>query len=102
MNAIMPRNEVLWFAEEMEKKLRANDHKGHWSNCTPVYLYNRADNELKEVWTALLGDGSLNPCTPEEAARIIAECADVANFMMMLADNASRFLNPPPEAPSDG
>jgi len=27
------REEVKWFAEEMEKKLLINDHKGGWDSC---------------------------------------------------------------------
>jgi chromosome segregation ATPase len=27
------RKEVAWFAEQMERKLKMNDHKSHWTNC---------------------------------------------------------------------
>ena len=27
------REEVKWFAEQMENKLQENDHKGGWQDC---------------------------------------------------------------------
>ena len=33
------REQVLWFAEQMEAKLQENDHKGGWSNCDFPYLF---------------------------------------------------------------
>lgn len=33
-----PRAEVKSFAEEMEKQLRANEHKGGWNDCTARHL----------------------------------------------------------------
>jgi len=101
----MPREEVEWFAAEMEKKLTENDHKGHWSNCTYGYLLDRLPQELAELETAVYNlhqaRGKFGSVDPEVAA-LIAEAADVANFAMMIADNARRLINPPPEAPSDG
>lgn len=77
------RSEVQWFATEMEKQLKANDHKGGWKDCDPWDLLNRADEELMELRDAVFkgehGGG---------ADRIIHEAADVANFCMMIADIA--------------
>ncbi len=77
------RPAVQWFAVQMEKKLRENDHKKHWSECSVDYLYDRMDQEVVELDRALLevertGNGK------EE---VIFEAADVANFAMMIADN---------------
>jgi NTP pyrophosphatase (non-canonical NTP hydrolase) len=72
------RPEVAAFAEVMERKLRENDHKDHWRYCTGTYLFNRLRGEVNELARAKTADERL------------AEAADVANFAMMIADNAKR------------
>lgn len=74
------RAEVLWFAQAMERELQANDHKSHWSGCEVTYLLRRLRDEMGEL------DRALSNGAPSE--RIISEAADVANFAMMVADNA--------------
>ncbi|MGE7271378.1 hypothetical protein ACQKK5_07950 [Brevibacillus panacihumi] len=66
------RSEVTWFAEEMEKKLRENDHKGGWEDCDILWLYGRLLEEVDELAAA-------------EGDDIVREAADVANFAMMIA-----------------
>lgn len=74
-----PRPEVRWFAGEMEKKLRENDHKGGWRDTCILHLNYRLDLEKVELNDAVrLG----------EVEKIISEAADVANFAMMIADLA--------------
>ena len=69
------RPEVLAFAAVMESKLRANDHKTHWRECSLDYLLTRLEQEALELREAInCGDG------------VISEAADVANFAMMIAD----------------
>jgi len=69
------RPEVLDFASVMESKLRANDHKAHWRECSLDYLLTRLEQEALELREAInCGDG------------VIGEAADVANFAMMIAD----------------
>lgn len=71
------RAEVLWFAQEMERKLQENDHKGGWDTCSPKWLLNRLRQETAELELAIAtGD-------PVKTTR---EAADVANFAMMIAD----------------
>ena len=41
------RPEVQAFAVAMEEKLRANDHKGGWKGCCPLWLFQRAEDELE-------------------------------------------------------
>ena len=104
------RPEVQWFAEQMERKLRANDHKGGWQDDTELALLIRLLEETSEVlaklrtWrgarahlkkaSALLIDAAieLDEARGFGAAKpkrgYIGELADVANFAMMLADNA--------------
>lgn len=95
------RDEVLWFAGEMERKLKANDHKGDWSNCTFGYLSRRLHQETKELSRALAAFKALRegPGSDEAAAdmaeNLIREAADVANFAMMIADQARPWLRDP-------
>jgi len=62
----------------MEKKLRENDYKKHWSNCDHQYLLNRLKEEVTELEKPMWD--------------VIEEAADVANFAMMIADNERRLL----------
>ncbi|MGE3624103.1 MAG: hypothetical protein AB7H77_09590 [Bdellovibrionales bacterium] len=79
-SAFFLRPEVLAFAEEMEAKLRWHDNKGGWQNCSHADLLERLREETGELQAAV--DGK---CA---ASIIVKECADVANFAMMIADNA--------------
>ena len=79
------RPKVQWFAEQMELRLRANDWKGGWQNDTDTSLYGRTVEEVHELGAALF------PTWKQKQPEIIKEAADVANFAMMLADNAHRI-----------
>jgi hypothetical protein len=70
-------SEVQWFAEEMEKQLKANEHKGGWSDSTGRHLM----NELKKN-VIKINDGIPNQLD------FIKTCANVAKYSMMLADKA--------------
>ena len=98
MGEIELRESVKWFAEQMELVLRKNDHKGGWKNCTWEYLFDRLEEEQKELVEECYKDGYsdvfdifLN--TNTEA--MIKEAVDVANFAMMIADNLRE--NPQPK-----
>ena len=70
------RKEVRLFAEAMERRLQANDHKPGWKGEAPDALLDRVDDELLELHMAVAaGRGA-----------ILLEAADVANFLMMVAD----------------
>ena len=73
------RGQVMEFAGDMEYKLSCNDHKHHWSNYAPAFFLRKIKQEVKELENALINREDVND--------IIHECADVANFCMMLADN---------------
>ncbi len=75
------REEVADFAISMEETLVKNDHKGGWKECELRYLEDRLLQEVNEVYDAIRQGKS--------AAEIRSECVDVANFAMMIADNAS-------------
>lgn len=69
------RPEVARFALLMEAKLRANDHKQPWRHCSLNYLSTRLTQERAELRQAL-----------KKREDVGLECADVANFAMMIAD----------------
>ena len=71
------RPEVRAFAIAMEQKLRKYDHRGGWTDLRPGWLRRRVDEELDELDEAVRGGSPI---------AVIDECADVANFLMMLAD----------------
>jgi len=84
-------------AEKMEERLRANEHKGHWAECSDEYLVRRAMGELSELSAAVANfrEAADDPASDvrrvqEFARRVLHEAADVANFVMMLADNVGR------------
>jgi len=68
------RPEVLEFAQEMEKILRANDVKkgDSWKIMDISELWESLNNEVDEYWAAE---------TDEDSAK---ECVDAANILMML------------------
>lgn len=79
------RPQVLWFARQMERKLRENDHKGGWEDCSPSELVSRIGLEYTEILVAM----------QQGSRRAMAdEAADVANFAMMIADNACNHWPP--------
>lgn len=71
---------VAWFASAMQAKLDQNRHKGSWRDDDIWQLYARLMQECGELFEAFLRAG--------DAREIIEECADVANFALMIADNA--------------
>lgn len=89
------RAPVLQFAVLMERKLKANDHKGTWEHCDLPYLIRRLKQEVMELERVVF-TGDRNP---EE---IGGEAADVANFAMMLADNLSALPAGAPNNRPDG
>lgn len=62
----------------MRMKLMENGDKGLWYNETYAYLRSRIDDELKELDEAIANGKHIDART---------ECADVANFLMMINDN---------------
>ncbi|MFA5744540.1 MAG: hypothetical protein WC936_07030 [Candidatus Nanoarchaeia archaeon] len=72
------RPSVLRFAQLMEKNLRAHDDKGGWDNCNVIWLVERMQEELVELEDAMIAGA------PDD---IDDEAADVANFLMMIAEN---------------
>lgn len=61
------------------EKLRLNCRKSHWGDCSIPWLVKRLQEEVGELFEALLFDG--------DCYEIEQECADIANFAAMIADN---------------
>lgn len=68
------------FIKNMRKKLRENDCKFGWGQCKISYLLLRLNEEAGELIKEYL---SLSP----NNLAIQEECADIANFAMMIASN---------------
>lgn len=83
---IHPREQVRWFAGQMEAKLQENDHKGGWEKCQFPFLYRRLIEEVQEL-RVTYDDQS------KSLEDMIRESADVANFAMMIADKARDVLS---------
>ncbi len=79
------RPEVRWFAQEMERQLRANDHKGGWQEMSPFVLGRRLLEEYEELLSACLAAQRTPDRLPFHSS-VLEEAADVANFAMMIAD----------------
>ena len=73
------RPAVIAFANALEAKLKVNDYKGGWADCSNEYLMDRLEGEVRELNFAV---------DRQTAERIRAECVDVANYAMMVFDNA--------------
>ena len=80
---------VVAFAWDMERKLRANDHKGGWEGDDWTALHKRMLEEAEELRSVIAGKHLLGSGRPwqEKRAQVRGEAADVANFAMMLAEN---------------
>ena len=88
MGYITLRPEVQWFAEQMERKLRENDWKGGWQ----VDSYQSLCQRLKEEGSEL--EQLIPSVLKDSPSHVIGEAADVANFAMMIADNAKNLRHP--------
>lgn len=78
MTKISPRSEVLWFANRMEEKLRANDARGGWNRDATTHLMLRMYTQFADLKEAV---------EKQDHKAAISEAADIANFAMMIADN---------------
>ena len=79
---LIPREQVMEFAEQMELKLLANDHKQNWRTLTDGQILNLLRAELQELETAL---------KHETDDAVIQECADIANCAMFIADKRAKW-----------
>ncbi len=78
------------FNRVMLRKLIQNGHKGGWEGNGSGALFDRVKEECIELSDYLIAfDKDKNNCSRQ----IIRECADIANFCMMIADNYSRLVD---------
>lgn len=74
------RRSIMEIACDMEAKLRENEYKGGWVDCSCRQLFERLKEEVTELEEALFKGGTVYN------KEVIKECADVGNFVMMIAD----------------
>jgi len=79
------KKQVEWFREQMLQKLQENSHKSGWKDIPLCDLLSLLRMEVLELEEELSRE-EIN------ANALIRECADVANFAMMIADIASEQL----------
>ena len=78
MKVMNPR--VRWFAEEMRKKLRENTRKTESRDLSFRKLKGMLNVEMSELTWAIQARNIMS------ADDVIEECADIANYAMMIAD----------------
>jgi hypothetical protein len=99
----LPRDAVVRFSRIMENKLCEKDSiRDGWDDCDPVWLFERAEQEMRELKseiTVYMNHSSLSPKWLTIAERVQREAADVANFCMMISDNMESLRKTPKEQP---
>jgi len=91
------RESVRWFVRHMEEKLRENDDRGGWQDSNSSWLLLRLREEANELEEALRRHRRTDygsDTSDSSADDVISECADIANFAMMIADNTCREKKP--------
>ncbi len=78
-----PRDSVIWFAEMMEAKLKLDDNKPNWEAEDIRTMWNNLEEEKQELFTAVYN--YQNNDSPRNAAKVIQESIDLANFAMFIA-----------------
>jgi hypothetical protein len=71
---------IKWFNEKMMIQLEkpSNVEKDHWSEIPQSEIFQKIALNIAKVMKALIDD---------DCELVIAKCADIANLLMMLADN---------------
>lgn len=84
---------LLWFVEAMNNKLLANQHKRHWTDRDTKlgYLRMRLKQEVGELCSVLDRNPKAGRGRRTWVEDVTSECADVANFAMMIADKAKQL-----------
>jgi len=78
------RIQVRRFAQTMEQELQFNDHKGGWDHAKDSYLFKCLLEEVSELSDSLLTEHENQYFSHKDIQR---ECADIANFAMMISNN---------------
>ena len=69
---------VLWFSAKMKDELLKHLDRPGWQGESLGYLRERLEEEFQELDDLM--------ATIPERKDVISECADIANFAMMIAD----------------
>lgn len=77
---------VLWFSKQMESKLKENDHKDGWKDTTVSQLLTLLKIEVSEL------DAEIDTVNEIKREDVIKECADIANFALMIADRCGKNI----------
>lgn len=98
-----PRRCVAKFARLMESVLRDNDHKSGWQTMGFEELLSRIIDEVRELdHTPGTTWGRGPNFFRVKASEVRKECADIANFAMMIADLYGKLMGPTmTEQPTD-
>jgi NTP pyrophosphatase (non-canonical NTP hydrolase) len=81
MDSSTPENNLIClekFKNDMLLKLNLNNYKFHWKYLTINQLIYNLNLEIQELEESILENNFENA---------ILECADIANFCMMISDN---------------
>jgi len=82
------RNEVIEFAEDMEKVLKENDHKHGWDEMSYHRLYTHIKTEFEEFQREyILTCHRLDGRDDAGIAKMRKEAIDIANFCMFFCHN---------------
>ncbi len=80
----MMRTEVEQMAQRMEFALQENDSRDPWQECSQNYLDHMLRKCEEKLQYAVCGN---------DHGAVIKHATNVANYAMMLADNAARLQN---------
>lgn len=85
----MIKNSVEWFSREMQGELLKHLDRPGWKRESIEYLMSRLKEELIELEIELKKSSTIHDSADyyKREKQVIKECADIANFAMMIADN---------------
>lgn len=90
------REELRKFTHYQDWVLAENDHRGGWRNLNALELLMRIHGEIGEL-IEVVSYHIKNPKSDAGKEDVMKECADVANYAMMLWDNIQRGDSEPDE-----
>lgn len=84
------RNEVVEFAQDMERILKENDHKTGWDEMSYHQLFNRIKIEFEEFQREYILTCNRLDGDNKGIAKMRKEAIDIANFCMFFCHNYPR------------
>ncbi len=92
------RNELIEFSNKMETSLKRNDYKTHWNLTSIYYLHQKIRQEFDELGINFLryqfykSENLSNESLCSSLASLAKQCVDIANYAMMINDNAMKEI----------